>query len=397
MKAIDTVVYRRMRAIARAAFGAAGVGDVTAGGDESAEITQSTLPVTVTVGHRQMSPRGVTSVMGDRRALTLLCDPLNGHRGGMTTTGSHPQKLKTSADRGPFSDTVVAVNGLTCTYGGRSPFAAVKNLTFSVQRGELYALLGTNGAGKTTTLETVEGHRSGSSGTVTVFGESPLDRAVVRPRVGIMLQESGFAADLTVLESVRLAGSLSGRQDDALRLVELLNLGSKKDTRMGQLSGGEKRRVDFCSAIWGSPELLFLDEPTTGLDPAARDRLWDVVADLRTAGATIILTTHYLEEAQKYADRIGLMHQGVLTREGTLQQLVADEASRISCIVPDGVTLPLPVAQVINQLSVIETHDLQGDLLLLLRWADDHGHTLERLSATSSTLDDVFRGLAATS
>ncbi|WP_106210804.1 ABC transporter ATP-binding protein [Glaciihabitans tibetensis] len=313
----------------------------------------------------------------------------------MTTTGPHPENVHTAADRSTGTDTVVAVNDLTCTYGGRTPFDAVKNLTFSVQRGELYALLGTNGAGKTTTLETVEGHRSASSGTVTVFGDSPTDRPAVRPRIGIMLQESGFAADLTVLESVRLAGSLSGRQDDALRLVELLDLGTKKDTRMAQLSGGEKRRVDFCSAIWGSPELLFLDEPTTGLDPAARDRLWDVVADLRANGATIILTTHYLEEAQKYADRIGLMHRGTLTREGTLQQLVAGEASRISCIAPSGVSLPLPVTHVTNQLSVIETRDLQGDLFVLLRWADEHGHTLERLSATSSSLEDVFRGLAA--
>ena len=287
---------------------------------------------------------------------------------------------------------VVEAAGLTYTYG--SDFHAVKNLSFSVQQGELYALLGTNGAGKTTTLETIEGYRAPTSGRVSVFGGDPRDRATVRPRVGIMLQESGFAADLTAAESLRLAGSLSGREDDWARVLRLVDLTAKADTRVAQLSGGEKRRLDFAMAIWGSPELVFLDEPTTGLDPTARDQLWDVVRGLREKGTTIILTTHYLEEAQKNADRIGLMHKGNLEREGTLAELVENQPAHISFVAPAGVDLPVAVSATENGLSRIETDDVQRDLTTLLVWAQNAGHRLDRLTATSSSLDDVFRSLS---
>jgi ABC-2 type transport system ATP-binding protein len=306
----------------------------------------------------------------------------------MTRTDAAP-----SVGTAPPSDVVVDVRNLTYSYGKNGEFQAVKNLSFQVRSGELYALLGTNGAGKTTTLETVEGHRTAASGTVTVFGGSPGDRKSVRPRMGIMLQESGYAADLTVVESLRLAGSVSGRNDDADRVVDVVDLRSKRDTRVGQLSGGERRRLDFGSAIWGTPELVFLDEPTTGLDPSARDGLWEVVAGLREAGTTVILTTHYLEEAEKYADRIGLMHEGVLNREGTMRELVAGHPSRISFVVPPGVALPLAVTETASQHAVIETDDLQRDLTTLLRWADDAGVRLDQLSANPSSLDDLFRSV----
>ena len=291
------------------------------------------------------------------------------------------------------ADTIVEARDLSYNYGAHGEFQAVKNLSFRVQRGELYALLGTNGAGKTTTLETIEGHRQPTSGTVSVFGGAPTDRRVIRPRMGIMLQETGYAADLTAVETLRLIGSLSGRQDDADRILERVDLVAKRDTNVGQLSGGERRRLDFGSAIWGTPELLFLDEPTTGLDPTARERLWSVVSDLRAEGTTIILTTHYLEEAERYADRIGLMHQGVLASEGTLAELVADHPARISFVAPAGVELPLTVASTVNSLSTVTTSDLQGDLTRLLVWAERGGHTLDQLTATSSSLDDVFRTL----
>jgi len=289
---------------------------------------------------------------------------------------------------------VVEAADLSYNYGQRGEFQAVKQLSFAVQSGELYALLGTNGAGKTTTLETIEGYRKPSSGRVSVFGGNPEDRAAVRPRLGIMLQESGFAADLTVAESLRLAGSLSGRDDDDRRVLALVDLTGKADTRVGQLSGGEKRRLDFAMAIWGTPELVFLDEPTTGLDPTARDQLWSVVAGLRERGTTIILTTHYLEEAQKYADRIGLMHKGVLQREGTLTELVENQPSHITFVAPPGVDLPFPVTTE-NGLARIDTDELQRDLTVLLTWADRSSIRLDRLSATSSSLDDVFRSLSA--
>ena len=167
---------------------------------------------------------------------------------------------------------VIEVEGLTVTY---DDFVAVRDLSFEVRPGELYALLGTNGAGKTSTLEVVEGHRRSASGTVRIFGGSPLDRRAVRPRMGIMLQESGFSPDLTVRESVGLIGALSGREDDVDRLLGVAGLTRKADTQVALLSGGEKRRLDFATAVFGGPDLVILDEPTTGLDIQSRDALWD--------------------------------------------------------------------------------------------------------------------------
>lgn len=291
------------------------------------------------------------------------------------------------------TEAVVEATNLSCSYGAHDEFAAVRQLDLAVRRGELYALLGTNGAGKTTSLETIEGHRKPSSGSVRVFGHDPSHRRAVRPKVGIMLQDSGFAPDLTVVESVRLAGAISGRDDDATRVVAAVDLVEKASTRVMQLSGGERRRLDFAMAIWGTPELLFLDEPTTGLDPSARDALWAVVAGLRDHGTTIILTTHYLEEAQKYADRIGLMHRGRLEREGTLTELVTDQPAHIRFIAPAGVQLPLAVSSSENGLAQVDTFDLQRDLTILLAWAEAGHHRLDDLSAASSSLDDLFRTL----
>src|SRR3954468_5247700 len=191
---------------------------------------------------------------------------------------------------------VIDVDRLTLTYGG---FPAVKDLSFQVDRGELYAPPGTNGAGKTSTLETGEGPPAPTSGAVRVFGKDPRDRAAVRPRMGIMLQESGFSADLTVRETVRLVGRLTERTDDVERVLRVVDLTRKATAKVGRLSGGEKRLLDFATAVYGSPELVFLDEPTTGLDIQSRDALWDAVDRLREDGATIVLTTHYLEEAQQ--------------------------------------------------------------------------------------------------
>jgi len=221
-------------------------------------------------------------------------------------------------DGGMSSSPVIDVDRLNLSYGD---FHAVKDLSFQVQQGELYALLGTNGAGKTSTLEIIEGHRKESSGTVRVFGKSPTDRRAVRPRMGIMLQESGFAPDLSVSESVRLIGRLTERADTVERVLGVVDLSHKADTRVSQLSGGEKRRLDFATAVYGRPVLIFLDEPTTGLDIQSRDALWEAVRQLREDGSTVVLTTHYLEEAQQYADRIGLMHRGSFLHQGTVAEL----------------------------------------------------------------------------
>jgi len=285
----------------------------------------------------------------------------------------------------------IDIDRLNVTYGG---FHAVKDLSFQVEQGELYALLGTNGAGKTSTLEVVEGHRTASSGTVRVLGKNPADRRAVRPRMGIMLQESGFSPDLTVAESARLIGRLSGRTDSVDRVLRVVDLTDKADTRVAQLSGGEKRRLDFATAVYGRPELIFLDEPTTGLDIQSRDALWNAVEQLRQDGSTIVLTTHYLEEAQQRADRIGLMHRGTFRHEGTVAELTRTLPAAIQFSLPAGAPAPLVQAGPAADGSyVIETFDLQTDLKQLLDWAHAHDVELSGLSAAPTRLDDVFRAI----
>ncbi|UJW35501.1 ABC transporter ATP-binding protein [Saccharothrix sp. AJ9571] len=290
-----------------------------------------------------------------------------------------------------MSTPVIDVDRLNLKYGD---FHAVKDLSFQVRAGEFYALLGTNGAGKTSTLETIEGHRTATSGTVRVFGQSPRDRRAVRPRMGIMLQESGFSPDLTVLESVRLIGKLAQRVDRPERVLDIVDLTRKASTKVSQLSGGEKRRLDFATAVYGAPELIFLDEPTTGLDIQSRDDLWTAVDRLREDGSTIVLTTHYLEEAQQHADRIGLMHQGTFHQEGTVSELTRTLPSVISFSLPTPApALPLAATREGDGKFVIETFGLQKDLYTLLGWAQDHAVELRDLQAGPTRLDDVFRAI----
>lgn len=289
------------------------------------------------------------------------------------------------------STPVIDVSDLTLAYGD---FTAVKNLSFQVERGELYALLGTNGAGKTSTLEIIEGHRKATSGQVRVLGKSPQDRRSVRPRMGIMLQESGFSGDLTVRESVRLIGRLTQRTDSVDRVLEVVDLARKADTRVGQLSGGEKRRLDFATAVYGRPELIFLDEPTTGLDIQSRDALWTAVDELRAEGSTIVLTTHYLEEAQQRADRIGLMHRGTFRHQGTVAELTRTLPGTIQfTLPPQAPTPPTQAAAAQDGTYLLETFELQRDLKQLLDWAERHDVELQGLAAGPTRLDDVFRAI----
>ncbi|GAB3711850.1 ABC transporter ATP-binding protein [Amycolatopsis oliviviridis] len=289
------------------------------------------------------------------------------------------------------STPVIDVDRLNLKYGD---FHAVKDLSFQVGRGEFYALLGTNGAGKTSTLETLEGHRNPTSGTVRVLGKSPRDRAAVRPKMGIMLQESGFSPDLTVKETIHLIGALTRRTDRLERVLGVVDLTRKATTKVSQLSGGEKRRLDFATAVYGSPELVFLDEPTTGLDIQSRDALWDAVDKLREDGSTIVLTTHYLEEAQQRADRIGLMHRGTFHQEGTVSELTRTLPAVIRFTLPPSTpALPLQGRREHDGKFVIETFGLQKDLHTLLRWAQDNAIELADLEAGPTRLDDVFRAI----
>jgi ABC-2 type transport system ATP-binding protein len=290
---------------------------------------------------------------------------------------------------------IIEARDLRCSYG---QFEAVRGLDLRIEQGSLYALLGTNGAGKTTTLETLEGHRRPTSGRVRVLGGDPRS-AAVRRRTGIMLQESGFAGDLTVAETLRLWAAVAGRSDDRGRLLERVDLTTRRGVRVAQLSGGERRRLDLAMAVYGAPEVVFLDEPTTGLDPQSRARVWDLVRDLLAAGTTVVLTTHYLEEAESLADRIGIMHEGRIAVEGALADVLTAYPSRIGFELPQEVSVAeLPAAREAVALQDrqvwLDTDDLQADLYTLLSWARQRGIDLRRLSASEANLADVFHQVA---
>ncbi|MFI1466776.1 ABC transporter ATP-binding protein [Streptomyces wuyuanensis] len=292
---------------------------------------------------------------------------------------------------------VIEAAGLRRSY--RGGFEAVSGITFSVGRGELFALLGTNGAGKTSTVELLEGLAAPSAGTVRVLGHDPYrERAAVRPRIGVMLQEGGFPSDLTAVETVRMwAGCTSGAHP-AGEALELVGLGGRSGVRVKQLSGGERRRLDLALALLGRPEILFLDEPTTGLDAEGRRDTWELVRELRAAGTTVLLTTHYLEEAESLADRLAIMHAGRIVATGTPDEVTASRPSRIRFVLPQEVPasrLPLTLrAAADGQRVEIRTHELQRSLGELLRWADESGVRLDRLDARSASLEEAFLEIA---
>ncbi|GAA3976356.1 ABC transporter ATP-binding protein [Actinomadura viridis] len=294
----------------------------------------------------------------------------------------------------------IRIDGLRSRYGD---FEAVSEVSFEVREGELFALLGTNGAGKTTTLEIIEGFRAAHAGTVRVLGHDPYrERRAVRPSMGIMLQEGGLFADLTVAETLDhwrgFVPDPRGR-DETLGLVGLRD---RAGVRARQLSGGQKRRLDLAIALLGRPRVLFLDEPTTGMDPEARRATWEVVRDLVAGGTTVLLTTHYLEEAEQLADRLAIMHRGRIEVAGTVGEVVAGHGDRITFHVPDGLGVAeLPALHgTAATISVaggrplatyaLGAAGLQAELYELLRWADERRIGLEGLQARSASLEDVF-------
>ncbi len=252
-------------------------------------------------------------------------------------------------------------------------------------------------------METLEGHRRPSGGRVSLLGMDPYrQRRTLRSRVGIMVQESGFVGDLTVAETVRLWRSLSSHTEDPAEKLEQLDLLHRKDVAVKQLSGGERRRLDLAMALFGNPEVLFLDEPTTGLDPESRKRTWDVIRELLAGGATVLLTTHYLEEAEELADRLAIMHAGRIAVSGTMEEVLAREPSRIRFDLPPGVdpsTLPNPANGTEKRVDVtdggivhvsIRTRCLQHDLTQLLQWAQARSVELARLQAKEASLEEIF-------
>ncbi|MEU8346992.1 ABC transporter ATP-binding protein [Spirillospora sp. NPDC048832] len=299
-----------------------------------------------------------------------------------------------------MNDPAITVTGLRQRYGD---FEAVAGISFEVGEGELFALLGTNGAGKTTTLETLEGHRPAHAGTVRVLGHDPYrERRAVRPRMGILLQDGGFFADLTVAETVEHWRGFTPAARGAEEAIAVAGLAGKAGVRVRQLSGGQKRRLDLALALLGRPQVIFLDEPTTGMDPEARQATWTTVRGLVADGTTVLLTTHYLEEAEHLADRLAIMHRGRIETSGTVGEVVAGHGDRIRFRVPGTVQVAeLPELRGARaSVSVdggravasyaVTGAGLQACLYDLLRWADGRRLTLDGLEARSASLEDVF-------
>ncbi|MEU6385086.1 ABC transporter ATP-binding protein [Streptomyces bauhiniae] len=297
---------------------------------------------------------------------------------------------------------VIEVTGLRRVYG--SGYEAVRGITFSVARGEIFALLGTNGAGKTSTVELLEGLAAPAGGRVRVLGHDPhAERAAVRPRTGVMLQEGGFPSDLTVAETARMwAGCVSNARPEA-ETLDRVGLTGRSGVRVKQLSGGERRRLDLALALLGDPEVLFLDEPTTGLDAEGRRDTWELVRSLRDAGTTVLLTTHYLEEAEDLADRLAILHEGRIAASGTPAEVTADRPAALSFRLPTGYfpgDLP-PLAElgvcaheITGRTVRLSTRELQRTATGVLAWAERAGVELHGLDMRSASLEEAFLRIA---
>jgi ABC-2 type transport system ATP-binding protein len=297
----------------------------------------------------------------------------------------------------PASTPVVSIRDLHKRYGDHE---AVRGIDLEVRRGEVFAFLGPNGAGKTTTVEIMEGFREASGGTVEVLGQNPWHApASWRARIGIVLQESEAEPGLTVRECLDLyAGYYPAPRnvDDTLALVDLSEQSAQ---RASALSGGQRRRLDVALALIGDPELIFLDEPTTGFDPAARRAAWEMIAGLSDLGKTVFLTTHYMEEAERLADRIAVIASGQIVAQGTPQTLGDRQlgAAQISFSAPEGSsaaelpdTLAARVTAQPGGRLLLPSTRVTGDLHALAAWALERGLELDDLEVTRPTLEDVY-------
>jgi ABC-2 type transport system ATP-binding protein len=290
----------------------------------------------------------------------------------------------------------VRARGVRKSYDGVVP--ALDGVDLDVRRGEVLALLGPNGAGKTTLVEILEGHRTTDAGEVSVLGFDPARRErAFRARIGIVLQEDGIDRALTVREAVDLYSAAYPAPRPAGEVLGLVGLGDRQNVRIDALSGGQRRRLDLALGIAGDPELVFLDEPTTGFDPSARRQSWELISALRDLGKTILLTTHYMDEAQHLADRVVVIGHGRVIAAGTPDTLGGPAETTLATFrVPYGVAageLPLPdgvdVERDGRQIS-FRTHTPTRDLAPLLSWAADAGIELEALSVTRPTLEDIY-------
>jgi ABC-2 type transport system ATP-binding protein len=277
--------------------------------------------------------------------------------------------------------TAVAVRGLTMRYGDNE---ALKGIDFTIEAGEVFGLLGPNGAGKTTTVEILEGYRRRTGGTVRVLGEDP-QRAprAWRDQVGVVLQSSSLYPNLTVRESLRVFAGYYESPRDQGEVIALVGLDEKRDARVRTLSGGQKRRLDLGLALIGDPTLIFLDEPTTGFDPGARRTAWDTIRNLRSLGKTVLLTTHYLDEAEQLADRVAVLRDGVIVREGTPAELTGGSGET-------------EIRYRRNGSEIVErTTDATRRLNELTSDALARGEALDELEVRRPSLEDVYLELTA--
>jgi ABC-2 type transport system ATP-binding protein len=298
------------------------------------------------------------------------------------------------AGRTAPAEPAIRVRDLRKSYGD---VRALDGVDLTVRRGEVLALLGPNGAGKTTLVEILEGHRIADAGDVRVLGHDPGRRERdFRARIGIVLQQEGLDPAITVREAIELYSAAYPQPRPADEVAELVGLGGKGDARAATLSGGQRRRLDLALGIAGDPELVFLDEPTTGFDPAARRQAWDLIARLRSLGKTILLTTHYMDEAQHLADRVVVLGRGSVIAQGTPETLGRGdaEASVVSFRAPAGFDLPLPPGAAVDGRQVtLRTLFPTRDLAPLLAWAADRDAELEALTVTRPSLEDVYLSL----
>ncbi len=273
----------------------------------------------------------------------------------------------------------IAVSDLRKSYGD---VVALRGVSFEVAPGEVFGLLGPNGAGKTTTVEILEGYRRRDGGEASVLGHDPGSApAALRERIGVVLQQSELSGFLTVRETHALFAGYYASPRDVDEVIALVGLEEKRDARVKTLSGGQKRRLDLGVALVGNPELVFLDEPTTGFDPAARRAAWELVRSLRSLGTTILLTTHYLDEAQQLADRVAVLRGGEIVRMGTPADLVGGAALTEIRYRRDG------------ELVVVETSEPTQVLAELTSAAVAAGHDLEELEVRRPSLEDVYLDL----
>ncbi|WP_328807746.1 ABC transporter ATP-binding protein [Nonomuraea antri] len=301
-----------------------------------------------------------------------------------------------------MNTTAIEVHGLHQKYGD---FEAVKGIGFEVGRGQLYALLGTNGAGKTTTLDVLEGFHAPTGGRVRVLGHDPFaERAQVRHRIGIVHQEAGFYKDLTVAETIDAWRRWTPHALERREVLGRVGLAHREQVRVSQLSGGEKRRLDLALAVLGRPEVLFLDEPTTGLDPEARRNVWELIRGMVDEGTTVLLTTHYLDEAEQLAHRLAIMHGGRIVTEGTLAEVLGRRGTRITfrlagfgpADLPYGSDLVKRSVELSGEEFTVETDAAQEDLHTLLVWAHERRIELGTLEVRRPSLEEIFLDVAET-